>query len=993
MQKELTTINEKNHQGHSHDHHDHEHAEVAKSVDSTYWRSMDQLADTQEYQDFLHREFPSGASELQDPVTRRNFMKIMGASVALAGLSACRMPKESIVPYVKSPENVIPGRAKFYASTMTFADHTYGVLVESHEGRPTKIEGNVNHPTSKGATHPWALASVLSLYDQDRSKAPTFKGAPSTWSQFETDFRGYTLNSASNKGADMAVIAESFGSPIVEGMAESFRKQYPNATWATYEPISQENVVEGIKAVTGKAARPSYHLENASIVVAVDSDFLGSDPDSVRLTREFSKGRRVRTGKDSMNRLYSIESNMSSTGAMADHRLGLESSKISSFLIALHAQLGLAALPSKLSKAAMSEKSEWIKELASDLKRNHGKSVLIAGGHQSALAHALVALINQSLSSSSLVSYHAVNASASSTENLKALADKISKKQIKTLIILGGNPAYNTPADLKLAEGIKQIENTIHVSSYMDETSSVAQWHLPLSHYLETWSDAQSVDGTLSVVQPLIQPLYNTKSMLEILNVLVNKTQRSGYDMVVEAWKNKNWKQSLHDGVYKNTSSISVSASAGNLESIKVAPVVNDDIEVVFQASPSTFDGRFANNGWLQESPQPITKVTWDNPALISPAFAKKHSLKNGQHIVLKNGDRSLELPVFIVPGQAANSVLLHLGYGRNFGTIAKDKGFNTYLLRSSANPDIETGFSITTLSKTTKIATTQDHGSMEGRPLIREATKEHFNEHPDFAKHMVEHPPLKALWKEREYNEGYQWGMVIDLSTCTGCNSCVTSCQSENNIPIVGKEQVSNGRAMHWIRVDRYFSGAEDTPLVVHQPVPCMHCENAPCEQVCPVNATVHDQEGLNAMTYNRCIGTRYCSNNCPYKVRKFNFFNYTKDTPQVQQMANNPDVTVRFRGVMEKCTYCVQRINHGKSVAKLEERSVRDGEIKTACEQACPAECITFGNINDPKSKVSELKKLDTNYAMLEELNIKPRTTYLAKIRNPNPAMKGLV
>jgi MoCo/4Fe-4S cofactor protein with predicted Tat translocation signal len=1009
MQKELTTINETstttnamvnnhNHEDHSHDHpSSHElrgaSTEAVKSVDSTYWRSMDQLADSQEYQDFLHREFPSGASELQDPVTRRNFMKIMGASVALAGMAACRMPKETIVPYVKSPENVIPGKPKFYASTMSFADYTYGVLVENHEGRPTKIEGNELHPTSKGATHPWALASVLSLYDPDRSKSPMLSGAPSSWNQFEEDYRGWTQTFASNKGAGLAVISESFGSPAVESMADAFRKQYPNATWATYEPVSQENVVEGIKAVSGKAARPAYHLENASIIVAIDSDFLGSEPDSIRLTREFSKGRRVHTTKDTMNRLYAIESTVSSTGAMADHRLGIESSKIPGFLMALHKQLGLSALPTKFQKASSTEHAQWIKELASDLKRNRSKSVLIAGTHQSALVHALVALINQGLASSSLVTYHAVKEGASSTASLKKLSQSIEKKQIKTLIILGGNPAYNAPVDFKLAEGIKQIENTVHVSQYMDETSGLTKWHLPLSHYLESWSDAESIDGTLSLVQPLIQPLYDSKNMLEVMHLLVNKTQRSGYDMIVEAWKNKNWKQSLHDGVYKSASSVSISQSSANLSSLEISKVVADDIEVVFQASPSTFDGRFANNGWLQETPQPITKVTWDNPALISPALAKKHELKNGQHIVLHNGGRSLEIPVFIVPGQAKNSVLLNLGYGRDFGTVAKGHGVNTYLLRSSANPDIETGFSLTSLPKVSKIASTQLHGSMEGRPLVREATKEHFNEHPDFAKHMVEHPPLKSLWKEREYSEGYQWGMVIDLNTCTGCNSCITSCQSENNIPIVGKEQVAKGREMHWIRIDRYFSGSEDAPMIVHQPIPCMHCENAPCEQVCPVNATVHDKEGLNTMAYNRCIGTRYCSNNCPYKVRRFNFFNYTKDTPQVEQMAANPDVTIRFRGVMEKCTYCTQRINEVRSTAKLEERTIRDGEIKTACQQACPAECISFGNILDPNSEVSKMKKLDTNYSLLEELNIKPRTTYLAKLRNPNPAMKGLV
>lgn len=965
---------------------------VKREVDATYWRSMDQLADTPEYQEFLQREFPSGASEMLDPVTRRNFMKIMGASVALAGMASCRNPKEAIVPFVKSPENVIPGKAKFYASTMTFADHTFGVLVESHEGRPTKIEGNDLYPSSQGATHPWALASVLSLYDQDRSKAPSNKGGPASWNEFEQDWRTWSQNHAANKGTGLAVIAESFNSPAVEKLAEEFKKQFPNATWVTYEPVSQENVVQGIHTLSGKSARPMYHLNKASIIVSIDSDFLGSDPDCLRMTKDFSKRRRQLNAKDEMNRLYAIESNMTSTGAMADHRLALESSKIPQFLVSLYKELGLGSLPAKFQ--GITGHDEWIKALAKDLKKNKGKSVLIAGAHQSALTHGLVSLINQAVASNSLVSYHAVSDSYSNLADLKKLSAQISKKQISTLVMLGGNPVFNTPADLDFANGIKNVERTVHVSPYVDETSSMSTWHLPVSHYLESWSDAQNADGTLSIVQPLIQPLYDSKSMLEILNMLVNKTQRSGYDIVVESWKGKNWKQTLHDGVLKGSSSVAVSLSASNLVSME-APKANEDIEVVFQPSPSVFDGRFANNGWLQEVSQPITKITWDNPALISPALAKKFGLKNGSWIQLKNGNRSLEIPVFIQPGQAKNSITLMLGYGRTFGTVAKGQGFNTYTLRSSSNPDIETGFTVTALSKGAyKIASTQNHGSMEGRPLVREATKEHFEHHPDFTKHMVEHPPLKSLWKEHEYTEGYQWGMVIDLNTCTGCNSCVTSCQSENNIPIVGKDQVERGRAMHWIRIDRYFSGSEDTPLVVHQPVPCMHCENAPCEQVCPVNATVHDKEGLNVMTYNRCIGTRYCSNNCPYKVRRFNFFNYTKDTPQVQQMAANPDVTVRFRGVMEKCTYCVQRINSVRSTAKLDNnREIRDGEIKTACQQACPAEAITFGNINDPKSAVSQLKKLDHNYSMLEELNVKPRTTYLAKIRNLNPELKGNV
>lgn len=986
MQKELTTINPTNQHDHDHGHAD---VEVKKSMDSTYWRSMDQLADTQEYQDFLYREFPTGASELSDPVTRRNFMKIMGASVGLAGLSACRMPKESIVPYVKSPENVIPGKPKFYASTFGFSDHVYGVLVESHEGRPTKIEGNDLHPESLGATNSWALASVLSLYDPDRSKKPNHKSAPATWNEFEESWRTISAQLETSHGKGLAIVSERFTSPTIEKLTEQLRKKYPQALWATYEPVSTENILSGIHAISGKNAVPQYHLENASIILSVDSDFLGCDSDSIRLTKEFSKGRRVHTPKDTMNRLYAVESTTSSTGAMADHRLSLESSKVPSFLVSLAQTLGVS-IPAKFQKMALSDHADWIKILATDLRRNKGKSVVIAGAHQSALVHGLVALINQAISSSNLVSYHTVSATTSNTENLKKIT---SAQGLSTLIVLGGNPVYNAPADLQFAKLIQGIENTVHVSTYVDETSALCQWHLPLSHYLESWSDAQSSDGTLSIVQPLIEPLYDSKAMVEILHLLVNKSQRSGYDIVSEAWKDKDWKKILQDGVLKASSATTVALNWANLANLNLPKFGADDLEVTFRASPSTFDGRFANNGWLQEIPQPITKIAWDNPALVSPALAKKYDLKNGQFIELKSANRSLQIPVFIVPGQAKNSITLNLGYGREMGTVAKGHGFNTYLLRTSTNPDVDTAYSITALTKTYLLATTQNHGSMEGRPIIREANKDHFDEHPDFAQHMVEHPPLQSLWKEREYKEGYQWGMVIDLNTCTGCNSCVTSCQSENNIPIVGKEQVAKGRAMHWIRTDRYFSGPEDTPLVVHQPVPCMQCENAPCEQVCPVNATVHDKEGLNAMTYNRCIGTRYCSNNCPYKVRRFNFFNYTKDTPQVQQMASNPDVTIRFRGVMEKCTYCIQRINHVRSIAKLEERQIRDGEIKVACEQACPADCITFGNINDPDSTVSKLKKLGTNYALLEELNVKPRTTYLAKLRNPNPEMKGIV
>lgn len=991
MQKELEMNT-------SHDHSHEHHHEKVQPLSNEYWRSIDQTEQTPEYLEYLHREFPQGASELSDPVTRRNFMKIMSASVALAGLASCRMPKEKIVPFVKSPENVVPGRPKFYATTMTFSDQSYGLLVESHEGRPTKIEGNELHGSSRGATHPWAIASVLSLYDPDRTKNPTLKGAPATWKEFESAWISLSKKYESSKGTGLAIISQNISSPSEKRIADRFRNQYPNATWVTYEPISQENEVEGLRKATGKASKAFYNLDQANIVVSIDSDFLTTEPHSVRYTKDFSKKRRVEKPGDAMNRLYAIESSPTATGAMADHRFPVASSRIPHFLVSLYIELqkqglNLSQLPSALSKLNFDAGSEkWVKAIASDLRKNSGRSVLIAGSHQPALVHALVYRINSELGNvGNTVSLYPVGNYSSNTKDLKNLVSEVKMKNVSTLLILGGNPVYNAPSDLNFSGFIQGIEHTIHASDYVDETSALCEWHLPLSHYLESWSDFETTTGETGIVQPLIRPLYDSRSMVEILTLLDGKALRSGYDVVSETWKGQEWKQMLHDGVAKKSAHEKFQSSFASLDGFTVNDVSADQIEVKFVASASVYDGRFANNGWLQELPQPITKVTWDNPALISPALAKQFGLKNGQWIELKNGDRSFQIPVWIVPGQAKNSITLQVGYGRAQGTIAKEKGFNTYTLRTSQNMGVESGFILSVLGKTSKIASTQDHGSMEGRPIIRETTKDEFAHEPEVIKEMVEHPPLNSLWKEHEYTQGYQWGMVIDLTTCTGCNSCVTSCQSENNIPIVGKEQVLNGREMHWIRIDRYFNGNDDEPMIVHQPMACVHCENAPCEQVCPVNATVHDKEGLNTMVYNRCIGTRYCSNNCPYKVRRFNFFNYTKDTPLVSQMVNNPDVTVRFRGVMEKCTYCIQRINQVRHTAKQEERTIRDGEIKTACQQACPADAITFGNVNDPNSKVSKLKKLDQNYAVLEELNIKPRTTFLAKIRNPNPELTG--
>jgi len=590
--------------------------------------------------------------------------------------------------------------------------------------------------------------------------------------------------------------------------------------------------------------------------------------------------------------------------------------------------------------------------------------------------------------------------------SIAGLNSAVQNKEINTLCILGGNPLYSSPADIDFSNILRNVEKTIHLSSHVDETSRKVNWHLPSAHFLESWGDARSADGTLSVIQPLIDPLLGGKSIMEVLNLLITGEDVRGYELVRNTWisvLNKAdfenaWTKVLHDGVYNSTKSDGIVpdislAGIDRLIGGKNNPekLSGNNLEIVFRSSPSVFDGRFANNGWLQEMPDQITKLSWDNAVLLSPQTAEELGLKNEDLVLIDYRERTIEMPVWILPGHADFSITITLGSGRtDAGRIGNYTGFNAYVLRTSDKPDFDTGARIKKTGKTYPLANTQDHGSMEGRPLVREADIEEYRKHPDFAPEMVEHPPLKSLWDEHSYKTGYQWGMTIDLNACTGCNACVIACQSENNIPIVGKEQVKNGREMHWIRLDRYFSGEVDDPEMTYQPVTCQHCENAPCEQVCPVAATVHDEEGLNVMAYNRCIGTRYCSNNCPYKVRRFNFFNYTHEYPEIIKMVQNPDVTVRSRGVMEKCTFCTQRINAAKISAKNKGEKLKDGDVITACQQTCPADAIMFGDINNPDSKVSELKKNNRNYTMLAELNVQTRLTYLAKIRNPNPALK---
>jgi molybdopterin-containing oxidoreductase family iron-sulfur binding subunit len=1000
-------------------------------VTRTYWRSLGQLEERPESQAFLEREFQEGASELPEGVTRREMITLLGASMSLAGLAGCRRPVEEIVPFVTAPEEIVPGVPRYYATTMPFRRSAYGLIVESHEGRPTKIEGNPSHPSTLGASSSRVQASVLGLYDPDRSQSVTLKGERKSWNDFVTAW-GELSKAHAGDGAGLAVLSESFSSPTQARLASEFRARYPRAIWATYEAVSDENRLAGLRSATGRDLDLMLRIDQASVILALDADPLLTDPEMIRHARGFAAGRRAGVSGGAMNRLYAVEGVYSLTGAMADHRLRLESRQIAPFLAALAARLVPPAAGAASPAGVPGVDARWLDALAKDLLANRGKGLIIAGERQPAAVHAAVCALNTSLGNTGkTVSYYETrDAALPSVSSLASLVSAMNGGTVQTLVVLGGNPVFDAPADLDFASAMAKVPHAIALGHSVDETSSKAEWHVPRAHYLESWGDARAVGGTLSVVQPLILPLFGGKSPVEVLGLMVGGKDRPGYDILRDTWKpilgeadfDGKWNRVLHDGLLAGSELPEVvpAFTAQSLVELSNLTGSPGGLEIVFLPSPSLHDGRFANDAWLQELPDPLTKLTWDNPALVSPKTAEMLALASGEVVRLDHAGRSLELPVWILPGMADGVVAVTLGYGRpRAGRIGSGVGFDTFTVRASRAPGFESGATLTRLGRTYPLSATQEHGSMEGRPVVRESTLTELRSKPAVAAEQAEHaagaeaseaprpagkevpgalgvfeeePEHFSLWKQHTYDQGHQWGMTIDLNACIGCNACMTACQSENNVPVVGKAQVAKGREMHWIRVDRYFSGEpDDNPEMVFQPIPCMQCEDAPCEQVCPVAATVHDAQGLNVMVYNRCIGTRYCSNNCPYKVRRFNFFNFTKDTPNILKLAMNPDVTVRARGVMEKCTYCTQRINRVKIDARLAGREVRDGDVKTACQQACPASAIEFGDIRDGSSRVGKAKADPRNYALLDELNTKPRTTYLAKVRNPNPDLEG--
>jgi len=921
---------------------------------------------------------------------RRELFKFGGVSLALAGLTACtRQPAEKIVPYVRQPEEIVPGKPLFFATAMTLGGYATGLLVESNMGRPTKAEGNPLHPASLGATDAFCQAALYGLYDPDRSKTVTYLEEIRSWPAFLSAMRNAVEKAKEGKGRGLRILTETVGSPALGAQLAALLTELPEARWHQWEPANRDNVRAGAIVAFGQPVDTILDVSKADIILSLDADFLACGPGHLRSVRDFSVRRRSRE-RGRMNRLYAVESTPGVTGACADHRLPMRSGDVEAFA---HSVAGLVgAIPTEGRPTAFEQ------AVAEDLKAHRQKSLVLAGDGQPPSVHSLVHAMNAALQNTGNTVFAIDPVLArpeSQTESLQALVADMESGRVETLVILGGNPVFTAPVDIPFARALEKVKLRAHLSPYQDETSALCQWHVPETHFLESWSDARAFDGTASIVQPLIAPLYGGKTAHEAVAALTSQPERSSYEIVRDYWKDKlgpdfeaSWRRALHDGVIagsafapKEVKPSAVSFSAGPAEGL----------EIVFRPDPTIHDGRFANNAWLQELPKPITKLTWDNALLLSPATARRLGVASEEVVRLTYRGRSIEAPVWILPGHAAESATLHFGYGRSrAGKFGSKAGFNAYALRTSDAPDGATGLEIVKTGRTYPVVTTQHHQSMEGRAIVRAATLDEYEKNPKFAREEPitpedsAYPPYPA--------EEYAWAMAIDLNACTGCNACVVACQAENNIPVVGKHETSRGHAMHWLRVDRYFEGDPANPRAVHQPVPCMHCENAPCELVCPVEATAHSAEGLNDMVYNRCVGTRYCANNCPYKVRRFNFFHYATQfrAPSMRMLAN-PDVTVRWRGVMEKCTYCVQRINGAKIQSEKENRRLRDGEIATACQQACPAEAIVFGDLRDPRSRVSRMKAAPVNYGLLEELGTRPRTTYLAAVRNPNPAVEG--
>jgi Fe-S-cluster-containing dehydrogenase component/anaerobic selenocysteine-containing dehydrogenase len=1030
-----------------------------------YWRSLEErgrLGDPklreENAAEFRKGHFETPPTDEAWQVSRRGLLGAMSATLALVGAEGCRRPVEKLVPYAKMPEDVIPGVPSHYASVVQRRGDAAGIIVESHEGRPTKIEGNESQQSSLGAADLVTQATVLDLYDPDRSTAPRKGGNAATWEEFDAELSARLAAFDGDQGARLKILMPPTISPTVLRMRAALAQRFPKTRVHTWSAVSDSNAREGARIAFGSPVNTLYAYDRARVIVALDSDFLQTESGNVRATKLFARGRLMRSSHDSMSRLYVVESAPTTTGMNADHRLRIPASDVERYAHALTAELvksGVSVGDDVQRSVSKSNgdgiPAKWVAAVAKDLVANKGRALVVVGSRQPPTLHALAHAINAALGAPGASLTHAPAADADELDaatDLKALTDAIGFNQVDAVIILGGNPVYDAPADLEFGDALAKVGFSVHASLFVDETSEKCTWHVPRAHAYESWGDARALDGNVSVQQPLIAPLFAGRSDIELLALMARASEKSAHDAVrATIWTavlgqhgltgcspvidgkvechdsagnaapvrandlEREWNRALALGVAGRAQPplppppLRANEIAAAIENRAVpARVSAESLEVTFAPCPKMVDGAHANNTWLQELPDPVTKLVWDNAAILSPATARALGVASKDMLKISVGDRSITAGAWIVPGQADHSIALTLGWGRTrAGRMGNGRGFDVHPLRTTKTLGFAVGARVTNTGDQYFFAQTQEHDSTEGRPIAHEATLTDYKQRPNFAE--LDSAPARSLplWNQQDYSQGHQWGMSIDLNACTGCNACVIACMAENNVPVVGKLEVWRGREMHWLRMDRYWvedpklgATAED-PLAINEPLMCVHCEEAPCENVCPVNATTHGPEGLNEMVYNRCIGTRYCANNCPYKVRHFNYLNWHNDAvwkeagglPETLQMQQNPNVTVRFRGVMEKCTYCVQRIQSAKIRAKREYRELKDQEIRSACQQTCPADAIVFGDVNDPNSLVTRWSRTDRRFGLLQELGTRPRTTYLGKVRNPNPEM----
>jgi molybdopterin-containing oxidoreductase family iron-sulfur binding subunit len=1020
-----------------------------------FWRSVEDFKQgdarprgANGYPNLVGREFPVGATEM-DGATRRDFMKLIGLTAAGTMAACMRNPPERVLPYAIQPADMRPGLPLHYATSMSLHGYGIGLLVTSREGRPIKIEGNPDHPSSFGASGTFEQALAFGVYDPQRGKVARRGGEPSGWKTFLSEVTARITDWQKDGGAKVWFLDEPTASPLDAWLRTQVTATLPKAHFSTYAALSRDAIYDGTEIAFGARLEPRYDFGKARVILSLEDNFLEDGPDRLVHARDFAahrvpeaEGAEGAAGVDAdhdekpaagewMNRLYVAECGFSVTGAQADHRLRARGSDIAGIAAAIYAAIAPSDAAPLAALAGTWKDHKFVKAVAKDLAARGAQSVVTVGPRQPGEVHAIVAGINAALKSS-VVSYvkPTLLDTKSGPSSLAEIVDAANKGLIDTLVITAWNPVYTAPKDIAFAEALKKIPNVVYCAQFEDETAPYARWYLPQAHELESWGDSANADGVIAIQQPLIAPLWNGTQRAELFASFANKADHGAYQLLkeshaaraaavsdvgsagFEAW----WERTVQKGVIVPAREpFLVAGEVANAQPAQIVaraqamqPAKSGGIELNLVVDNKVYDGRYADNAWLQELPDPLTKVTWGNTVMVSPKTAESLGLEgvhqfglgSEQIVTLTVDGRSIDAPVYVLPGHADDSISIAVGYGRmGAEQIAKGVGANAYELSSTKHRWFGADVKLADTGQKDRLGITQEHWAMEGRPIalvaeLADVKKKHL---PMIEEQNGPQPTMQAHFTDLQYttesSEGYRWAMAIDMSKCTGCNACVLACESENNVLIVGKEQVRRGREMQWLRIDRYFEGDLADPQVVVQPMACVQCEMAPCEYVCPVNATVHSDEGLNDMSYNRCVGTRYCANNCPYKVRRFNYLNWHDNLQGTLEMKMNPDVTVRSRGVMEKCTYCVQRIEQARIHSRIENqgagRVLKDGDVVVACQQSCASKAISFGSLHDPNSVVSKKHKDERAYAVLWELNTRPRTHHLAKVRNPNPEL----